>query len=162
MKNLKNQPVFDYFVLFVLSILMTGCGGTKDMASVSQEISKHFGELHFTTATVSENNRTKLKTFKGKGEVKDNTGKVIETRWFLVLKEDGTPSNLYLGSVEQSEDMVVAMTEDEAIDELNECAAKKTRSELSECMADFANKMYGECILARGTPQEAEHCWFEN
>ncbi|RAJ16224.1 hypothetical protein [Olleya aquimaris] len=144
MKNSIKNSIYVYALLF-LSILFIGCGGTKNLGSVSQEVKKHFGEMNFTTTTTSEKNLTKLKTYKGKENFADKTGKVIEIRWLLVVKGDGKVSAVYAGAESQKVSNVFTMTEENINDRVDECLGMEGAS-LRDCYNQLMRDLMSECV----------------
>lgn len=144
-------------LMFCTSFLFTQCSKNNRLA-FSDDIKKHFGDMHYTEVTIPKSNLSNLRSISGKGIVKDRLGESVNVSWFVLVDGKGEIGGFFTGSQKLSSTGTVALTVDEAEDRIQICNTKEGE-ELVRCVDQFMIDLWTDCFLASDEEVE-EQCWF--
>ena len=150
-----------YLFLLVLStgLLFSSC--KEPNVDHSIEIKEHFGDMLYTSVTITDSKFSDLKPISGEGIIRDSLGEPINIKWFALITEKGEIGGFSIGPRHEKAPKSVAMTVDEASDRLEVCKTKEEEEELRKCLKEFMKDVYDQCLgHIFGSPEAVdEHCW---
>lgn len=144
------------FLVGSVSLLFSSCKEVN--MDYSGEIEKHFGDMPYTTVTITDSKLSDLKPFSGEAIIRDSLGEAINVKWFVLSTEKGEIGGFAIGPRKEKMPKVVALTDDQTHDRLKVCETKEGK-ELRKCLDEVWQDLVEHCLLFHND----EHCWvFKN
>lgn len=153
MNSSKLNSVTQLLILvFSIGLLLSSC--KERNIDYSSEIKEHFGDMLYTTVTLTDSKLSDLKPFPGEGIIRDSLGKAINIKWFALSTESGEIGGFSIGPRKEKAPEAVALTDDQTHDRLNACETKEGE-ELRKCLDDVWQDLIEHCLIYGND----EHCW---
>ncbi|MBT8256808.1 MAG: hypothetical protein KJO23_09725 [Bacteroidia bacterium] len=166
MNNFKKYRISRFlFIIVLISLGFIQCKN-ETQSEFSNDIEEHFGSMKYRSVIIPDSTdfstSKNVELIKGNGTFKNDSIKAVEYGWAAILDENGNIGGFYLGTNLLTSTESVTLTHDEARNRFKICK-RKSGKRRKDCMANLANQIIGDCLLAwNDTKQCEKDCWFRD